>query len=248
MQFGGDTRTRHRVMHAVSTRGPVTAGDLATEVGLTAAGVRRHLDAMVTDGLVVERELAGTARRGRGRPARAFVLTPQGHTVLDRTAPDGGRDDLALSAIEYLAATQGRGAVAAFALHRSTELERRYAPQVDAAGGDPADRAEALAAALSVDGYAATTRPVGGTGVSAVQLCQGHCPVRDVAARYPELCEAEAHAFSRLLGTHVRRLATQAHGAHVCTTHVSVGTSTGSSTRTTHAAAHDTTSGRALSP
>lgn len=220
MQFGGDSRTRDRVMRAVSARGPVCAADVAAELGLTAAGVRRHLDAMVADGLVVERELAGTAPRGRGRPARAFVLTPQGHTVLDRTAAGGGRDDLAVSVIDYLASTAGRGAVAAFARHRSSELERRYAPEVEAAGGDPADRAEALAAALSADGYAATTRPVAGTGVAAVQLCQGHCPVRDVAARYPELCEAEAHAFSRLLGTHVRRLATQAHGAHVCTTHV----------------------------
>jgi hypothetical protein len=52
------------------------------------------------------------------------------------------------------------------------------------------------------------------------QLCQGHCPVQRVAAQFPQLCEAEAEAFSRLLGVHVQRLATLAHGEHVCTTHV----------------------------
>ncbi|MDP9219241.1 MAG: transcriptional regulator, partial [Actinomycetota bacterium] len=34
------------------------------------------------------------------------------------------------------------------------------------------------------------------------------------------LCEAETEAFARLLGGHVQRLATLAHGEHVCTTYV----------------------------
>ena len=35
--------------------------------------------------------------------------------------------------------------------------------------------------------------------------------------------EAEAQAFSRLLGVHVQRLATLAGGGHACTTHVPTG-------------------------
>jgi hypothetical protein len=41
-----------------------------------------------------------------------------------------------------------------------------------------------------------------------------------VAAEFPQLCEAETEAFSRLLGVPVRRLATIAHGDGICTTHV----------------------------
>ena len=44
--------------------------------------------------------------------------------------------------------------------------------------------------------------------------------MQHVAARFPQLCEAETEVFSRLLGVHVQRLATLARGAHVCTTHV----------------------------
>ncbi|MFE7513155.1 helix-turn-helix transcriptional regulator, partial [Streptomyces sp. NPDC057540] len=80
----------------------------------------------------------------------------------------------------------------------------------------PARRTEALAKALTADGYAATARnaPVG------EQLCQHHCPVAHVAEQYPQLCEAETEFFSRLLGTHVQRLATIAHGDGVCTTFI----------------------------
>ncbi len=76
--------------------------------------------------------------------------------------------------------------------------------------------------ALNADGYAASARPVGIAGgqLPGIQLCQGHCPVQHVAAEFPQFCEAETEAFSRLLGVHVQRLATLAHGDHVCTTFV----------------------------
>jgi predicted ArsR family transcriptional regulator len=80
----------------------------------------------------------------------------------------------------------------------------------------PENRPAALAAALSADGYAASAEQAG----AGVQVCQHHCPVAHVAADFPQLCEAETEAFGRLLGTHVQRLATIAHGDGVCTTHI----------------------------
>jgi predicted ArsR family transcriptional regulator len=115
----------------------------------------------------------------------------------------------------------GPEAVRQFAAERFADLEARYRPVVEAAGTDPAARAEALAASLSADGFAASTRtPRVGGDAGGTQLCQGHCPVQHVAREFPELCEAETATFSRLLGVHVQRLATLAHGEHVCTTHI----------------------------
>jgi predicted ArsR family transcriptional regulator len=53
-----------------------------------------------------------------------------------------------------------------------------------------------------------------------MQVCQHHCPIAHVAADFPQLCEAETEMFGRLLGTHVQRLATIAHGDGICTTHI----------------------------
>jgi hypothetical protein len=41
-----------------------------------------------------------------------------------------------------------------------------------------------------------------------------------VAAEFPQLCEVETAVIGRLVGTHVQRLATIAHGDGVCTTHI----------------------------
>lgn len=211
-----DERTRDRVAREVLAQGPVTAAALAGTLGLTAAAVRRHLDVLLESGVVAVWEAPDGRRRGRGRPARRFVLTDAGHAAMTT-----GYDDLASQALRFLGEVAGDDAVRRFAQERIAGLERRYAPAVEAAGQEPQARAEALAAALSVDGYAASAREVQVGDVSVgTQLCQGHCPVQHVAREFPQLCEAETEAFSRLLGVHVQRLATLAHGAHVCTTHV----------------------------
>jgi predicted ArsR family transcriptional regulator len=150
-----------------------------------------------------------------------FVITDAG-----RSAFEHAYDDLASSALRFLAETAGPEAIAEFARRQVSDLERRYAPAV--ARGELASRVQALAEALSADGYAASAGPApaigvgegSGFGEGAAQLCQHHCPVAHVAAEFPQLCEAETEAFGRLLGTPVQRLATIAHGDGICTTHV----------------------------
>lgn len=212
-----ESRTRDRVLRVVSQEGPATIPALVERLGLTETAVRRHVDRLHADGLVEGRDAAGPRRRGR--PARAWVLTEAGHRALV-----SDYDHLAGEALRFLRRTGGDDAVAAFAEQRVALLEERLAGPVDAAGTDPRDRADALVRALSGEGYSASARPVGTPGASSaltgVQLCQGHCPVQHVASEFPELCEAETEAFSRLLGVHVQRLATLAHGDHVCTTFV----------------------------
>ena len=207
-----DASTRRRILQIVAADGPVSAADLAGALDLAAAGVRRHLQALEeADQVTVHRGPAGT--RGRGRPARRYVVTGQGQAALSQRYAE-----IATDALHFLADAVGPQAVQQFAEHRVRELEERHAAAVDAAGDDVTARAEALAQALAGDGYAASTRPVPGSTV--VQLCQGHCPVQDVAAQFPQLCEAETRAFGRLLGVHVQRLSTLTSGGHVCTTSI----------------------------
>jgi predicted ArsR family transcriptional regulator len=209
---GAEQSTRARVARLIMENGPVTAAGLGTRLGLTPAAVRRHLDHLLTDGMIQTRVARVYGNRGRGRPAKMFAITDAG-----RSAFEHAYDDLAASALRFLAERAGPEAVAEFARRQVGELERRYRPVV--ASAPLADRVRALAEALSVDGYAASASA--GAGLAAgEQLCQHHCPVAHVAAEYPQLCEAETEAFGRLLGTPVQRLATISRGDGICTTHV----------------------------
>ncbi|MGX1761594.1 helix-turn-helix transcriptional regulator [Streptomyces lydicus] len=209
--------TRNRVARSILDHGPSTAAELALRLRLTQAAVRRHLDALAAEGVVEPREKRVYGARGRGRPAKSFALTDCG-----RDAFDQAYDQLASDALRWIAQSagggeQGEAAVAAFARARFAAQAEGYRKAVE--GADPQARTEALAKALTADGYAATARSAPNPQLGE-QLCQHHCPVAHVAEQYPQLCEAETEVFSRLLGTHVQRLATIAHGDGVCTTFV----------------------------
>jgi predicted ArsR family transcriptional regulator len=204
---GGDQPTRQRVARSILVNGPSTAAALAERLDLTPAAVRRHLDHLVEEGAVEAREPRSLTARGRGRPAKVFALTEHGRDGFDQQY-----DDLAVDALRFLAETGGEEAVRAFAERRVAFIEQRF----DEAMKQQPERgpAEVLAQVFTEEGYAAAVRdlPVG------EQLCQQHCPVSHVAHEFPQLCEAETQAIGRVLGRHVQRLATIAHGDGVCTT------------------------------
>ncbi|QDQ97431.1 helix-turn-helix transcriptional regulator [Tomitella fengzijianii] len=226
--------TRAEVVRLLLEDGPLSATEIGSRLGLSAAGARRHIEALVEQGEAMVASGAGAHRRGPGRPAKQFQLTAAGRAGLGHAY-----DDLAGDAIRALRELGGEDAVAEFARRRVRSIVRGVtaaddglpvaaedaAGQNHAPSGSPdaderiAATADAIAEAMSGAGYVANTRRVG----NGVQICQHHCPVAHVAAEFPEFCEAEQEAFRDLLGTHIQQLATIANGDAVCTTHVPLG-------------------------
>ena len=214
-----DETTRSRVLSLVLAHGPVSAAQIAKDLKLTPAAVRRHLDALEAEH-IIEVSLVRSVPGGAGRPARRYVVAPQGHDQL-------GNDylNIALRALSSLGNAGGDLALHDFVAEWIRSLTEKYRPAVEAAGPDVEDRLNALTAAMSRDGFAAshttvTPRGPGGVSLRSAQLCQGHCPVREIATAYPQFCDQETDMIAHLLGVDVRRLSTMPAGAHVCTTHV----------------------------
>jgi predicted ArsR family transcriptional regulator len=217
-----DERTRDRVLNAVLEHGPISAAELGDLLGFTPAAVRRHLDHLARSG-VIEVKRVARAGAGAGRPARRYVLSSQGQSTL-------GNDylDIATVALQRLGELAGPEAVRQFAVERFGEMERRDAPEIEQAGPDITARARVLSELLSRDGFVASAASIDAkaplpAALSSVQLCQGHCPIQQLAAQFPVFCEVETEVFSRLVGVDVRRLSTLARGGHVCTTHIPTG-------------------------
>ena len=206
-QPGEDIRTRDAIARSILENGPSTASTLSKRLALTPAGIRRHLDRLVADGILEARDPRVGSTRGRGRPSKVFLMTDEGRSQFEHTY-----DDLAVAALKFMAAHSGDHLVTAFAESRAEDIERKATTYL----AKRIKKVDALATFLTEQGYAASVEKRG-TGE---EICQHHCPIAHVAAQYPQLCEAETQAFSRLLGTHVQRLATIAHGDGVCTTFI----------------------------
>jgi predicted ArsR family transcriptional regulator len=209
---GEDLPTRDAIARLILEHGPATASTLSQSLALTPAGIRRHLELLVADGILEAREPRTASARGRGRPSKVFLMTDAGRAQFEHTY-----DDLAVSALRFMASHSGEHLVASFAQSRADDIEAKANEYIEQnRTSRKNDKVALLAEFLTDQGYAASVEDRG----LGEEICQHHCPIAHVASAYPQLCEAETQAFSRLLGTHVQRLATIAHGDGVCTTYI----------------------------
>ena len=207
-----EDRTRDLLVRSILENGPATAATLARRLKITPAGIRRHLDLLVSSGVLSARDpyQTSTSSRGRGRPSKVFVLTDMGREKFEHSY-----DDLAVSVLKFISKDGDRTQVINFAKQRASDLAR--GAEVKLANKKSVnEKSKALVSYLTDAGFAANLHSQG----IGEELCQNHCPIAHVAAEFPELCEAETEAFSNLLGTHVQRLATIGRGDGVCTTFI----------------------------
>jgi predicted ArsR family transcriptional regulator len=204
-------KTRDVVARSILESGPTTAVALAEKLDITPAGIRRHLDSLIAEGVLTSREpYQSSASRSRGRPSKVFLMTDEGREKFEHSY-----DDLAVAALKFMASKNGSHLVDEFAQTRAADFERKGQP-IKNSNKSLLEKSKMLAKLLTKEGYSATTDKMG----NGEEICQHHCPIAHVASEFPQLCEAETEAFSKILGTHVQRLATIADGDGVCTTFV----------------------------
>jgi predicted ArsR family transcriptional regulator len=136
-------------------------------------------------------------------------------TDMGREKFEHSYDDLAVAALKFMASKNGEHLVNEFATSRADDLVRK-GDAIKNSNKSLVEKSKSLAKLLTKEGYSATSDKLG----NGEEICQHHCPIAHVASEFPQLCEAETKAFSEILGTHVQRLATIAHGDGVCTTFI----------------------------
>ena len=76
--------TRRQILESLKKRGELTTDDLADQLELTTSGVRQHLVALTSDGLVAHRQV----REGPGRPKHCYHLTAAADALFPRAYSD----------------------------------------------------------------------------------------------------------------------------------------------------------------
>ncbi len=113
MSTTGDRHTRGAIVQLLLESGPITAGEIGEQLGISAAGIRRHLDALMDAGDAQSSAAAAWQHSGRGRPAKRYRLTAAGRAKMGHAY-----DDLAAAAMRQLREIGGDDAVRTFARRR----------------------------------------------------------------------------------------------------------------------------------
>lgn len=163
-----------------------TITGLAEALGLTDNAVRMHIAALHRDGIV---EQVGTQRDTGGKPARLYGLTRDGEELFPKAYA------LVLGKlVEEIVRTQGRA--------RAIELLRTVGGQAAAGvrtGTNPKQRMEAAAAVFRDLGADAQVEKA----ANRWRLQAYGCPLSDVTAGHPEMCELGKALVEEVMGAPV---------------------------------------------
>jgi predicted ArsR family transcriptional regulator len=182
---------RRRILDHLKLGGPATPAELATELNLTQAAVRQHLDGLAAEGLVsVSDERTGAP----GRPAGRWSLTRRAQQLF----PDrhGELTAQLVGAIREVGGEEMLNEVIDF---RTRAQRRDYERLVSEAGDSLMARAEALARARTAEGYMAEVTGDDGD----LLLIEHHCPICEAAESCAGFCRAELGVFRAVLGEEV---------------------------------------------
>ncbi len=188
--LGGFRGVRADLLVALKKAQPLTAHELGDQFGLTANAFRRHLKALEEDGLVrYSREI-----RGIGAPVFCYALTAAGEALFPRSYVA-----VLSTALDALRSQRGDEAVTGV-------LETEWQQLADEAGPvlralPVGERVALVAELLTAKGYMAESvleRTDSGTGGTTLRI--HNCAVREIAQRFPEVCEVEAKFLEQLVG------------------------------------------------
>jgi predicted ArsR family transcriptional regulator len=178
--------TRRMMLEALKRQGPLSAKQLARNLGITVAGVRQHLVACEQDGIV-----SSEARRhGPGRPSLLYSLTEHGQHLFGQRY-----ERLALDLLDAARRIGGTEMVERLFEQRYRNQLRRYLPAAEE--DDVRAKVQTLARLREGDGYMAEAET---DGAGRATLIQHHCPILSVASAYPNLCACELRLFGKILG------------------------------------------------
>ncbi len=204
MERGVNTNesTRLRVVQRLKRWGKATVAELARDLNLSGVSLRRHLDILERDHLVVTQ----IQPRGRGRPVKVYRLTE----AADRFFPER-YSEFAVDLVQSVRELLGERALQRLLRYRTDQVIEQIRARL--AGKSLRERVALLTEAMTEMGFLASWREVrGGQFV----LTQAHCPLRRVASVCPELCEQELRMHEEILQACVTRQCFIPHGETVC--------------------------------
>jgi DeoR family suf operon transcriptional repressor len=197
---------RRGVLDALKRDGEATADELAERLGITVAGARQHLAALVDEELVITREAPREAGE-RGRPRLVYALTARTEPLFPKAY-----DELANDLLRHVAA-EGDGLV-------GRVFERRRDARIAAARlrldetRPLAERVAELSRILDEDGYLAECQ-AGEDG--SFLIVEHNCAILAVAQGHPDACRSEIEFLQAVLpDADVERISHIVAGAHQC--------------------------------
>lgn len=193
---------RSAIIELLKSGGPMSAEQLARELGVSKVSIRRHLAVLESDGLVQHQKQL----KERGRPGFLFKLTEKSECLFPRTY-----DEFTRGLLKQVEKQFGKAGIESVLEARANEQIEQLRAKTE--GLQFEDCLESLARHVTELGFQADVNPrEDGT----FELCQHNCPVESVASAYPQICTHELRVYREVLDCEVKCECQISDGAKMC--------------------------------
>ena len=189
MTTTGLPSTKHNILQNLLKHGQATAQWLAQDLNISKQAIRRHLNELEEEGLIIY----DSVKQGMGRPQHLYQLSELGR---DRLSPQK-YSEFAVSFLDTLAETAGKEQVSKVL---EKQWQRKAAEYRDRLGkGSLAQRIGKLVQLRQEEGYMAELHQVSSSNQQKFVLVEHNCAISEVAESYPSICGHELEMFSAVL-------------------------------------------------
>lgn len=195
--------TRAEIVHLLKRQGNMSVDALAGELAISKVAVRRHLDQLEEQGFVCH----CAERCERGRPRYVYSLTTEGDGLFPDTS-----SEFACDMLEAIRRSFGDEAVDRLLADQASSLIETLSRDLD--GLDFDGRVEAIAKRFNDRGFVTDVERLDD---GSYRIVEHNCPIRNVAERYPKVCQEELRVYSEVVGARVEKPSCRiANGGNAC--------------------------------
>ena len=189
MTTSGLPSTKQNILQDLLKQGQATAQQLAQNLNISKQAIRRHLNELEAEGLIVY----DSVQQGMGRPQHLYQLSDLGR---DRLSPQK-YSQFAVSFLDTLAETAGKDQVSKVL---EKQWQRKAAEYRDRLGkGTLSQRIDKLVQLRQEEGYMAELHQVSPKKKQEFVLVEHNCAISEVAESYPSICGHVLEMFSAVL-------------------------------------------------
>ena len=175
-----------RILLLLKMRTQATAALVATELGITKEGARKHLLNLAEQGLIT----SDTKSEGRGRPSTYYTLTSRGMAKF----PDS-HADITVQLLQSVKQLLGENALELLIGDREAKVYRKYADALSKARSIE-EKLHIIAKKRTEEGYMASWQKEDNTYL----FVENHCPICAAATECQGFCRSELNNFQQLIG------------------------------------------------
>ena len=178
--------TRAEIVNLLKRQGSMSVDALAGELAISKVAVRKHLDQLEEHGLVGH----CAERCDRGRPRYVYSLTAEGDGLFPDTSAR-----FACDLLDQVGVSLGPETIERLLSDQATTAIESLKAEVE--GLDFEGRVRAVARQFNDRGYVTDVERLDD---GSYRIVEHNCPIREVAVRFPRVCQEEQRIYGEVTG------------------------------------------------